>query len=408
MYITRELEGKIRKYLDTPEIIAVTGARQTGKTTLLQHIKEGLSDSVFLTFEDTETRALFDTDLNSFIKIYIKPYQYIFIDEFQYAKKGGQSLKFIYDTVKDKKIIISGSSVIDITIKAVKHLAGRIFVFPLYPLTFKEFLSFKDPNLYNHYLELNTDRNLEGVLLGKYTTLLREFIIFGGYPRVVLSDDDEKKEVLKNILNIYLLRDVRDMLGLIDDYSMLNLIKAMSLQIGNVISYQELSTIAHQGVTAIRKYLSLLEKTYIVCPIRPFFTNKRLEIIKNPKVYFYDSGMRNSIINDFRGLDSRQDRGFLYENFIFSELAKKGSVLKYWRTKSKAEVDFIVNDKYPVEVKSQLPRATIGKSLYSFIEKYHPDTAFIFNENILKVDKVHKTEVKFMYHFYCQIASPLF
>ncbi len=400
MYIKRTLEDTIQKYLTVPEIIAVIGARQVGKTTLLQRIHEGLEDSSFITFEDAEIRGLFDRDIKAFISIYIRPFRYIFIDEFQYAKTGGQSLKFIYDTVKDKKIFISGSSVLDLTVKTVKHLAGRILAFTLYPFSFREFLNTRNPELYNYLAGEGRHGRIDEALLRKTYGLLEEFIIYGGYPRVVIAETgEEKQEVLRNILNIYLLRDVRDIFGLTDDYRVLNLIKALSLQIGNIVSFEELSAITQQGASAVKSNLNLLEKTYIIRLLRPYFTNKRTELIKNPKVYFLDTGLRNSVLSDFKGLNLRQDKGALYENFIFSELVKKDLNLKFWRTKSKAEVDFIINDRIPVEVKSALSRATIGKALFSFIEKYQPDSAYVLNEKIIETKMADKTRVEFAYLF---------
>lgn len=400
MYIHRDLEQTIRKYIQTPEIVAVIGARQAGKTTLLQHIHEGLEGSSFITFEDAEIRALFDGDIKAFIEIYVRPFRYIFIDEFQYAKTGGQSLKFIHDTVKGKKIFISGSSVLELTVRTVKYLAGRILAFTLYPLNFREFLQNKDPELYGYYMKAGRSGKLNEVMVNRLNSALEEFIIYGGYPRVVLAETaEEKQEILKNIMNVYLLRDVRDVFGLTDDYKVLNLIKALSLQIGNVVFFEELSTIASQGTHAVKNNMNLLEKTYIIRLVRPFFTNKRTELVKNPKVYFHDTGLRNSVIRDFKKLRLRQDKGALYENHVLCELVKRGNDLKYWRTKSKAEVDFIVNDTVPVEVKSALSRATAGKSLFSFIEKYGPDAAYILNEYLYQNLKAGKTDIRFAYLF---------
>jgi predicted AAA+ superfamily ATPase len=179
MYIQRSLESVIRKYLAGPEYLAVTGARQAGKTTLLRHIQETVKNSVFLTFEDIEIRALFDKDVKSFIKLYVEPHRFLFIDEFQYAKKGGQSLKFIFDTVPGKKIIVSGSSALDLTIAAVKHLAGRILSFTLYPLSFQEFLSFKDPALFQ--IRAESKGRLEKPVIDRIRKILDEFVVFGGY-----------------------------------------------------------------------------------------------------------------------------------------------------------------------------------------------------------------------------------
>jgi hypothetical protein len=399
MYIRRDLERKISKYLYVPEIIAVTGARQVGKTTLLQHMQEKIDKSLFITFEDISIRSLFDNDIKSFIALYIEPYRYIFIDEFQYSKNGGQYLKLIYDTVKDKKIFISGSSILDLTIHAVKYLSGRIFSFVLYPLTFEEYLHHKDNGLYD-LLRKAGDKKINPLIAEKLYAQLEDFILYGGYPRVALAqDNEEKREILRNILNIYLLRDIRDLIGLTDDYKMLSLLKALALQVGNVISYQELSTLTAQNFSDLRKNLNLLEKTYIISLVKPYYTNKRLEIVKNPKVYFYDTGLRNAVIDDFRRMDSRQDMGSLFEGHIFTELTKKNHNLKYWRTKSKAEVDFIVDDKIPAEVKSAPGKLTISKSLRSFVGKYNPSEAYVFNRNLFETIKINGTNIKFLYHF---------
>ena len=400
MYIHRSLEPIIRKYLEGPEYLAVVGARQAGKTTLLRHIQEQVEGSTFLTFEDIELRALFDKDVKSFLKLYIEPHRVVFIDEFQYARRGGQSLKFIYDTVPGKKIVVSGSSALDLTVAAVKHLAGRILSFTLYPLSFREFLSFKNPRLFRLYEETADRQKLQKPVWEKFRALLDEFIVFGGYPRVVIAgDDDERRTVLKNIFSIYLLRDVRDILGLIDDYQMLGLAKALALQIGHIVSYHELSILLQQKTPLLRKYLNLLEKTYILQLVKPFFSNKRIELVKNPKVFFVDTGLRNSITGDFRSIDQRPEKGALLENFHFTEFVKANREVKYWRTKSKAEVDFVVDERVPVEVKSALARPAAGKSLHSYIDKYSPERAVVFNDELFERALVARTPVHFLYHF---------
>jgi predicted AAA+ superfamily ATPase len=399
MYIQRTLEKTIKKYLKGLEYIALIGARQAGKTTLLRHIQEQVGGSVFLTFEDVELRTLFDNDVKFFIRLYVEPHRVVFIDEFQYARKGGQALKFIFDTVPGKKIIVSGSSALDLTVAAVNHLAGRIFSFTLHPLSFSEFLSFKDPALSQIHQETGGGR-LERPMLDKFRALLDEFIVFGGYPRAVTaSDDDERKTVLKNIFDIYLMRDVRDILGLIDDYQLLNLTKALALQVGNVVSFHELSTLLQQKTPAVKKYLNLLEKTFVLRMVKPYFTNKRTELVKNPKAYFTDIGLRNSIIGDFRPLRDRPDRGALIENHHFSEFLKADRDVKFWRTKSKAEVDFIVDGRDPVEVKSAISRPVAGKSLRSYIEKYTPKNAYVFNADLSDTLTIGHTAVHFLYHF---------
>jgi len=204
---------------------------------------------------------------------------------------------------------------------------------------------------------------------------------------------------LKNIFDIYLMRDVRDILGPIDDYQLLNLAKALALQVGNVVSFHELSTLLQQKTLAVKKYLNLLEKAFVLRMVKPYFTNKRTELVKNPKAYFTDTGLRNSIIGDFRLLRDRPDRGALVENHHFSEFLKADRDVEFWRTKSKAEVDFIVDGRDPVEVKSAISRPVAGKSLRSYIDKYAPKNAYVFNADLSDMLTIGHTAVHFLYHF---------
>ncbi|PIT96655.1 hypothetical protein COT82_02045, partial [Candidatus Campbellbacteria bacterium CG10_big_fil_rev_8_21_14_0_10_35_52] len=310
MYIKRNLENKIIKYLETPEIIAVVGPRQCGKTTMLKQIMSFLADAISVSFDDQNILGLFEKSPDDFITAYVKGRKYLFIDEFQYAKHGGKILKYIFDTQKIK-IIISGSSVADLTIHAIKYLVGRVLVVNLYPFNFREFLSYKDIaylKIYDEYknkFSLSEEKPLE-ISVPTREKLLKyyeEYLTFGGYPRVALEENIEtKKELLKNIYNTYFLREVRDILGLIDDYKLGVFIKGLALQTGNLIEYNELSNLTGYSYSSVKKYLNFLEKTYICKLVRPFFKNKRTEIVKNPKVYFIDTGIRNTVINDFRGL----------------------------------------------------------------------------------------------------------
>jgi len=400
MYVQRDLETKIRQYLSAPEIIAVVGARQAGKTTLLKHLQADIPDSSFLTFEDIEIRELFDLDTKSFVELYIKPARVIFIDEFQHSRKGGQGLKFIYDTVPGRKLIISGSSSLDLTIKAVKHLAGRILSFTLYPFSFREVLRSKDERLSGLFEKTLEFGPIEPPLLQRLQKYYQEFVVYGGYPRVATAqNDEEKRDILRNIFQIYLLRDVRDILGLVDDYKMLSLVKALALQAGQTISYGELANLTQESTPAVKRQLNFLEKTYIASFPRPYFRNKRTELVKNPKAYFLDTGLRNAVIKDFRPVNDRQDKGALYENSVFSEQLKKERQVKYWRTKSKAEVDFVVDDRIPLEVKSGLSKPIVGKSLHSFMAKYQPDRAFILNESLFEDLRVGQCAVHWRYLF---------
>lgn len=251
------------KYLTNKEIIAIVGPRQCGKTTVMKKIFDDLDNAVFLTFEDQDTLSLFDRDIKKFINTYVLGRDYLFIDEFQYSKNGGKLLKYIYDEHR-VKIVISGSSAIDLTVKAVKYLVGRVFVFEMFPFDFEEYLSFRDVNYYELYKREKFDlvKGNECGLVAEQKKVLasyyEDFALYGGYPKVVTSQSViEKKEVLKNIYNTYFLRDVKDILGLIDDYKLNNLIKALSLQVGQIIEQSELAAISEFSIQTIKKYFNL-------------------------------------------------------------------------------------------------------------------------------------------------------
>ncbi|MBL7147495.1 MAG: ATP-binding protein [Nanoarchaeota archaeon] len=382
MYINRFLEKEINKYLNKKEIVGVVGARQCGKTTLLKHIFKNLKNAIFLDFEDRENLELFNEDIKSFVDLYVKNYDYLFIDEFQYAKEGGKNLKYIYDNYKTK-IIISGSSVSGLSIHSIKYLVGRIFVFNLYPFSFEEYLSYKEPNLYhNIYLK----RKLTNPIIKKIIPYFEDFCVFGGYPRVILSKDKKEKEVvLRNIYNTYFLKEIKEILNLPEDHKLSKLIHALSLQIGNMINYNELSDLTGFKYKDLLNYINILEKTFICLRSKPFYTNKRTELVKVPKIFFLDNGFRNIVIKNFQLIKNRQDKGVLYENFVASELIKNNLDIKYWRTKAKAEVDFIIekNGKIiPIEVKSDLKKPKFTKSFLSFLEKYKIERGLIFSERL--------------------------
>jgi predicted AAA+ superfamily ATPase len=395
MYYKRDLEDKIHKYINSQEIIAIFGPRQVGKTTLLKEIYKTLDNAIFLTFEDIELKLLFEEDIKSFITLYIKPYDYIFIDEFQYAKTGGQNLKFIYDTT-NKKIFISGSSAMELSINAIKYLAGRIFVFNLYSFSFGEFLRVKDETLYSLYKK--TDYNISNIIAKKIYRYFNEYITYGGYPRVILSKDKEEKiEVLKNLLSIYLLRDIKDIAKIADEAIMYKLLKAISLQIANVAVYSDLANVVGISQHKLKEYLVVLQKAFLIKSITPFFTNKRLEIVKNPEFFFLDLGLRNIIIKNFSPLEDRVDSGAILENFVFRELIDKD--IKYYRTKNGAEVDFIIDEKIPVEVKSNLSTMKISKSYYYFLENYQVKKGYVLNFNQFGEKEFNGVKIIFMPHF---------
>jgi predicted AAA+ superfamily ATPase len=390
VYIQRDLEERIGDNLDKPEIIAIIGPRQCGKSTLMRHVFEGLPEkdsgkAKFLNFEDRGTLELFVEDEKAFAEMHVKGTRFLFIDEFQYAKEGGRKLKFIYDTYPGTKIVISGSSAPGLTIHGIKFLVGRIFVFNLYPLSFAEFLRFKDPGLFNVYA--GKKAAIRGSLYGKGRLLhisrpvlegllrvYKEYAIFGGYPRVAISEKDGyRNDVLKNIYSTYFLREIKDVLGLTTDFSLSKLIKSLSLQLGGLVSYSSLQEVSGFSYKDLLTHLNILEKTFICRLVPPFFTNKRKELVKVPKVYFFDNGLRNAVIEDFRPYENRQDMGKLNENFIFTQLAYAGQEPRFWRTKIQTEMDFVLEKEgkmFAIESKGISGKLT--KSLNAFRENYKP------------------------------------
>jgi uncharacterized protein len=411
-YIKRKLEGTILTYLEKREILAIVGPRQAGKTTLLKKVQSSLKDSVFLSFEDRDDLGLFEQDIKGFAKKYFE-YKYVFIDEFQYSKHGGKRLKYLYDAYPDVKIIISGSSAIDLTVQAIKFLVGRVFVFNLYQLDFEEYLCFKNEELLKLYKKCKNEFDIKKGKINpigiddsdcdKLNGVLEEFIIWGGYPRVALADnEEEKKVILKNIYNTYFLRDIRDVLGLTDDFRLSKLINLLAVQIGQLISYNELGSVAEYDYLTLKKYLNLLEKTFICGSVRPYFANRKKEITKNPKIYFFDIGLRNHSIGDFSDLADRSDGGFLRENFIFNQLVKQDMLVNFWRTKQKEEVDFVVeinSKKIPIESKTNFSGKEIPKSMRIFISENNPETAIILNENSVSASKADETDVYILPHW---------
>ncbi len=375
-YIQRNAEEKLRQYLDAPEILVVIGPRRAGKTTLVRHVVGKEKGFCEVSFNDQEARLLFEKKPAEFAERYVRPNRYLFIDEFQYARNGGRILKYLVDDPqRTTKIIISGSSADDLTIRAVRYLAGRIIRIDVLPLSFGEILRGTDPMAHGHALAISgsiagaqsrhepirIDPEIHKKLASRY----EEYLRFGGYPRVVLEPDIEQKKVLlKNLVSDLMLREVRDLLGLIEDDKLYALIKGLAAQIGGLIGYDDLRNVSGYAHPTLKKYLNFLQKTYIINLVRPYYKNRRTEVVKSPKVYFTDTGLRNSILDDFRPLNERPDAGALLENGIamgsFKALAASPLTLHFWRDKNQHEVDFVLEQGsgvfLAIEAKMQPPR----------------------------------------------------
>jgi len=411
-YISRELEAKIKPFLSRKEVLAIVGARQVGKTTFLQHLFDGLQKtrkkSAFLTFEKEKDLALFE-NIEDF-KDYYDGYDVILIDEFHYAKNGGKKLKYLFDTTKTK-FIVSGSSSLELTFSTGKYLVGRMVKFTLNPFSFREFLLAKDEKLaellnlkfkdilekFNLKMAFGEELNLR---LEKY---LEEYILFGGYPAVVLSKtQNEKKKVIESILENYLLRDIKALLNLKTQTELLKMATFLASQIGNLLNYRELANVSGFSYKTVLEHLAVLEQTFTLNLLKPFYRNRRTELVKTPKVFFTDTGFRNYLLSDFKPLEQRNDAGSLVENFVFSQIARRELKTNFWRTKSKAEVDFVLeknSEIIPIEVKySKI--ASPGKSFFSFVEKFSPKQGYFLSRGLPNVKRIKQTEIFFAPLYY--------
>ncbi len=413
MYVHRELEKIIKPFLKRKEILAIVGARQVGKTTFLKYLFSELKKTKkieFLTFEREKDLALFE-NVEDF-KEYYKDYEVLIIDEFHYAKEGGKKLKYLFDTTKIK-FIISGSSSLELTFETGKYLVGRMIKFYLFPFSFREFLSFKNKTLFNllenRFKDIFSQKiNFKDFFGKELNSRLRkyfeEYLIFGGYPAVALAKTEKEKfKILESILENYLLKDIKGLLNLNTKEELMKICEFLSTQIGNLLNYQELSNVSNLNYQEVLKHLEILKNTFIIDFLRPFYKNPRTELVKAPKVYFLDNGFRNYLLLDFRKPEKRDDLGKLVENFVFSSLKRQeGTKLNYWRTKSKAEVDFVLHKNgeiIPIEVKYSLS-PSIGKSFYSFVEKFSPKKGFILTQGFCEIRKIKNTKIYFVPVYY--------
>ncbi len=424
-YFDRTLLSEIQKWMDRREIIAIKGPRQVGKTTILEMLKNWLIKEKniaernirYFTFEDRELLENFFVAPKDFVKRYVQDDEkyFLLIDEIQYCDDVGQKLKLIYDLYKNVKLIVTGSSSLELTTQTAKFLVGRLFSFELLPFSFQEFLAVKDQDLARIYCERNefirqflgAGENFEipqtDIYLKELSGYLDEYLRFGGYPEVIKASTlEEKQIILKNIFNTYLEKDIISYLQITDTIKFRKLVNMLAALIGNLIVYEDLAKTCDSYYKEIVRLLDVLQQTYILDIIRPFHRNLVTELRKNPKVYFYDFGIRNYALNNFNPLAVRADAGQLTENFVFNQLRaiNSNAFVHYWRTTAKTEVDFVISNEpktIPVEVKfNPLTKGKFSRSFRSFIHTYQPEIALVVTKNYWGATEVQGTQVKFV------------
>ena len=327
----RENTDIIRKQFFTGKIIFLLGARQVGKTTLSESLIswEKTEDIVRFNGDYADDRARLDFKNTEDMKRVLDTYKWILIDEGQKIPNIGNILKGMIDTYKDSKtIIVTGSSSIHLLDQTNEPLTGRKRVFTLYPLSFSE--------IKTKYGTIESMKKLES------------FLLYGAYPNIVISAGDaEKKEQLREILSGQLYRDILEFQDIKKSPTITKLLELLALQMWSEISYHSLATTLGISQATVERYIDLLEKSFIIFELRPYYTNKIKEVTKMKKIYFYDLGIRNAILGAFQSLHLRSDVWALFENFFILEKMKKTEYARwwekyhFWRTQKWQEVDLI-------------------------------------------------------------------
>jgi hypothetical protein len=367
--VKRQVADEIARYLPTDDIIVIHGARQVGKTSILLYFQNQLLEQseqiLYIDLEDSRFVALLDRGVDEFLNYLrgegfdLSTYAqygkklYVLIDEIQYLAEPSSFLKLIADHHRYLKLIVSGSSSFEMKSKFKDSLVGRTVNFEIYPLSFREMLTFKGfpfvPGI--PPTEIKT-RQLQALYL--------EYALYGGYPKIVLTPElDRKEKYLQQIIDTYIRKDIRDLAEIKDVNRFNRLLEVLASQSGNLLNITELSNTCDQARQTVERYLFLLEQTYILRLVRPFSRDLRTEITKTPKIFFYDTGLMQML-----WLKRLQTEliGVVFETSLFAELAKQTRVdnVTYWRTTDKKEIDFVLRQPdgpLPVEVKNHFPRA---------------------------------------------------
>ncbi len=342
--IKRSIEELIQKYLFKNKAIIIYGARQVGKTTLVESLIKNYSQTtLLLNGDDSDIRDILSETSMSKLKPIIGNHKIVVLDEAQRIPETGLVLKIIHDNFKDVQLIATGSSAFELANKIKEPLTGRKFEFYLHPLSFSEMV--------NHNDFLSEKR------------LLEHRLIYGYYPDIAINTGNEKK-LLKSLASSYLYKDLL-ILDQIQKPALLEkILKALALQIGSEVSYNELAGLLGSDKGTIEKYIDLLEKAYIIFRLNGLNRNVRNEIKKGKKIYFYDNGIRNAVLGNFLPVTSRTDTGPLWENFLISERIKFNTNRDidfqsyFWRTTQQQEIDYIEEK---------------GNKLFAFEFKWNPN-----------------------------------
>ncbi|MBK7885856.1 MAG: ATP-binding protein [Bacteroidetes bacterium] len=371
--IDRHLAKQIAKRLDDKKAILLLGPRQVGKSTLLQLLSSKFNKPVvWWDGDESDIRAMLQQPTSSKIKAYIGSNKTVVIDEAQRIENIGVCLKLITDKLKEVKVIATGSSSFELANKINEPLTGRKWQFNLFPLSFGEMVQ--------HTSLLEEQR------------LLEHRLIFGYYPEIVSSAGDEAKR-LKELAESYLYKDILIWGRIQKPDKLEKLVQALSFQVAQLYSNYELGQLCGLNSETVESYIQLLEKAFVIFRLPAYNRNQRNELKKSYKIFFYDNGLRNAVINQFSSVALRNDVGQLWENWFVSERIKylnnsqKNASSFFWRTTAQQEVDYIESEngilsafecKWSVKSNGKITRAFINAYPEAATQVVTPENAFKF------------------------------
>ena len=324
--IKRKIENIVLSKLGKRKAIILTGARQVGKTTLLHRLFSQKDETLWLNGDEIEVQMLFENISAKRLQSIIGSKKTVIIDEAQRIADVGLRLKLITDQIPDVQLIATGSSSFDLLNKVNEPLTGRKWEYRMFPLSFGEMVD------YHGFLDEKR--------------MLPHRLLYGYYPNVV-TGIGEGKELLKQLTESYLYKDLLMWEQVKKPDKLIKLLQALAYQVGSQVSYTELGQMCGLDYKTVEKYILLLEQCFVIFRLGSFSRNLRNELKNNRKIYFYDNGVRNALIADFRSIELRNDIGVLWENFLISERKKKlhydniWANVYFWRTQTQKEIDYV-------------------------------------------------------------------
>lgn len=396
MLIKRRVLGEINQWLDIKKILILNGARQVGKTTILKEIKKELEEKnkncVYLNLESFQVADRLNANPDNIFDFISDKnlFWHVLIDEIQILDKPSRFLKYIYDTHDNLKLIITGSANLEIKAKLQDSLAGRKITFYASPLSLDEILDYEK-------LDKETKNPIERQKIDK---TFEEYLIFGGLPEIYLEKDKEKKKkLLKEYLGTYVNKDIRALISKINvsKFNQLNI--ALAHLVGNLVNKSKISDDLNINSRTLDRYLDLLKHSFIFDFVSPYFSNPVTQIKKMQKVYCFDFGVRNAVLNNFIEVDIRDDRGKLFENFVYLKLKEKYQEIYFWRTVKGSEIDFVYqeNGLNVVEAKyKKFAAPKIEHSIKQAIKSLRPNKTRIVNLNLEEKVIVDGKEIEFV------------